>query len=225
MSWKISNNIVCYPLNVKHRSVVCIVCLSIHMNYRISGGCNVIRLVYFGCRLWLFSCQAVTSFCCSLRLSLYLHFITCAPCTQLPFSVIRSVWMRVIKGIHAEENEQSFHQWVKGCKCDQINTKTTGNLKYLYLQLLLLSLRTISFRLVFIFACVSKMKNKNSYAIWIEISMEHAEHFIWETQSNDEVRNLKMQWKWKHIDSIELFKSTHDGQWTMQHFYTKLRIK
>lgn len=40
----------------------CIVCLSIHMNYRISGGCNVIRLVFAGCRLWLFSCQAVSSF-------------------------------------------------------------------------------------------------------------------------------------------------------------------
>lgn len=70
--------------------------------------------------------------CCSMRSSLYLNFIPCAPWPRLQFSVIRSsVWMRVIKGIHAEENE---HQCVKGWKCDRINTKTTGNLKYLYLH-------------------------------------------------------------------------------------------
>lgn len=209
-------------LNVKHRSVVSIVCLSIHMNYRISGGCNVIRLVYSGCWLWLFSCQAVTSFCCSLRLSLYLNFISvvCAPCPRLQFSVKRSAgWMRVIKGIHAEENEQSFHQCVKGWKCDRINTKTTGNLKYLYLQFLLMSLYHFD-------SLLFSKKMKNPYEIWIKISMESAEHFIgdlieWWSSIWKFNRNGNTLTQLRHLN----LHNTHDGRWTMQYFYMNLRIK
>lgn len=65
-------------------TIVCIVCLSIHMNYRISGGCNVIHLVYSVCRLWLFSCQARQFFLLVVSFKSLFKFYFVSPMSPAP---------------------------------------------------------------------------------------------------------------------------------------------
>lgn len=116
---KNSNNIVCYPLNVKHW-LIRLHCLLIN-SYELSDfrwlQCDPSRLFWMSIMV-IFYRQAVNSSpSCLLFVafkSLFEFYSVCPMRSALNFQSYGLLEFEMIKGIHAEENEQSFYQCVKG---------------------------------------------------------------------------------------------------------------